>query len=94
MGGGEELQVLLTQQVDLNYEKHFFCDGDLPEEELLFDALKGCLSEVKGSSRELLDKRYEAGRTIRSTPGIISTMPLRPRRREFWRICKIAPEKR
>lgn len=65
VGGGEELQVLLTRQVDLNYEKHFSNDDDLPGEEVLLEALKGCVSEVKGTSRELLDKRYETGQTVR-----------------------------
>ena len=65
VGGGEELQVLLTQQIDLNYEKHYFSDGEVPEEDVLLDALESCLSEVKGTSRELLEKRYQTGQTVR-----------------------------
>lgn len=64
VGGGEELQALFSEQIDLN----FHCEqdaGKATEEAVLLTALEKCLTKVGEPARKLLDARYSHGKTAK-----------------------------
>jgi len=64
VGGGEELQELFAEQIDLNYHCEVTPDGEA-EETVMLAALDKCVGKLAGPSRKLLDDRYRSGRTVR-----------------------------
>ncbi len=64
VGGGEELQALFSEQVDLQY--HYEQSGGRESEEtMMLAALERCLGKLTRSARKLLDERYHLGQTVR-----------------------------
>lgn len=64
VGGGEELQALFSEQIDLNYH----CEqpsGREAEETVMLAALDRCVGKLGQPARKLLDDRYRIGRTVR-----------------------------
>lgn len=64
VGGGEELQALFCDQIDLNQH----CEqaaGREAEEAVMLAALEKCLGKLGGPALTLLNERYKVGRTVR-----------------------------
>lgn len=61
VGGGEEIQQVLTEHIDLDYHHDTAAHG----ESLLLAALEACLEKLDGPARDLLHQRYTDGCTVR-----------------------------
>lgn len=64
VGGGEELQALFSEQIDLRHHAEHPTGRD-SEEAVMLAALEGCLGKLGGPARRLLDERYTAGKSAR-----------------------------
>ena len=66
VGGGQELQELIDEEIHLEIDDAFAKPGEGPDEGSLLSALKGCLDGIAQKSRDLLTERYVKQRTMRS----------------------------
>ena len=65
MGGGEELQRVVTERINLQYDDQFFGRDSALEEQVLLESLMACLTKLDDESRLLLQQRYMDQRSVR-----------------------------
>lgn len=72
VGGGAELQRVITERINLQYDDQFSSRGAELEEQVLLEFLMGCLSKLDEESRLLLHQRYMEQRSVRDIANEVS----------------------